>query len=243
MKIRYLYPALLLSAVALAGCNVNKDIDVPTNAHWSSGTGTISGEITVGAGATVDGGLRTINGAIHLGAGAQTGDLTSVNGNLSLAAGAHAGKLAAVNGGISLDKNSLITGDAATVNGDIRAASGAHVGGKLENVNGNMTLCGAEIAGNLDFYNGTVLLTDGATVQGGITAKKPKQYYGESGTHVVPILIVGPRASVGGTIRFERPGKLYVSTRAVIHGVQGVTATPYTGNLPAGVTLSQCAAD
>ena len=237
---RRLIPILLLSAAALAGCNVNKDIDVPANAHWSSGTSTINGVITVGAGAMVNGGLRTINGAIRLGPGARTGDLTTINGGITLADGAHAGKLEGVNSAVTLGKNVLISSDIAIVNGELRAASGTRLNGSAATVNGDMALCGTLVSGHLGFVNGTVWLADSSTVQGDITAKQPK---GGSDNNPPPVVIIGPRAIVGGSIIFERPGQLYVSDSAVIHSVQGVTATKFSGDAPAGVTLPQCPTD
>ncbi|MBU6422076.1 MAG: hypothetical protein KGQ62_08330 [Gammaproteobacteria bacterium] len=240
MKIRKLYPALLLSAVALAGCNVNKNIDVPADAHWSSGTSTINGVITVGAGAVVDGGLRTINGAIRLGAGAQTGDLTIVNGGIALADGAHAGKLEGVNTAVTLGKNALIGADVAIVNGDLRSAPGTRIQGSAAVVNGDMALCGTVVSGHLSFVNGTVWLADSSSVQGDITAKQPK---GSSGNNPPPVVVIGPHAIVGGSIIFERPGQLYVSDSAVIHAVQGATAVKFSGDAPSGVTLPKCPTD
>ena len=239
MKSRYLCPALLLSAVALAGCNVNKNIDVPANAHWSSGTSTINGEITVGAGATVDGGLRTINGAIRLGAGAQTGDLTIVNGAITLGDSAHAGKLEGVNSAITLGKNVHTGSDIAVVNGGLRTAPGTRIHGSVSIVNGDMALCGTAVSDHLTFVNGTVWLADSSTVQGDITAKQPNG----SNNNPPPVVVIGPHATVGGSIIFERPGQLYVSDSAVIHGVQGATATKFSGDAPAGVTPPKCPTD
>ena len=93
MSIRHSALFLPVLAILLAGCNVNRNINVPANAHWSSGSSTVNGAINVGSDAVVDGGLRTINGRIYLATGAQTGDLTSINGAITLAEGAHAGNL------------------------------------------------------------------------------------------------------------------------------------------------------
>ena len=236
MKIRHLSLALPALTLLLAGCNVNKNITVPAHAHWSSGSSTINGEISVGTGAVVDGSLRTINGRINVATGAQTGSLTGINGNITLAEGVHAGDLKAVNGDLVLGKDTL-TDNLATVNGDIHAAGGAHIGGTVRDVNGDIALCGAQVDGNLSFYHGTVLLTDDTVVQGNVTAKKPNAT--ETSNHE-PRLIVGPHTRVNGTITFERPGKLYVSDSAVIHGVTGVTAVKFPGVAPAGVRIPTC---
>lgn len=239
MKIRTLHPILLLCAVALVGCNVNKDIEIPANARWSSGTSTINGVITVGTGAVVDGGLRTINGAIRLGAGAQTGNLTIINGGITLANGAHAQKLEGVNSSVTLGNNVIIDSDIAVVNGSLGAASGTRIDGSAAIVNGDMALCGAVVTGKLSFVNGTVWLAPDSTVQGDITAKQPQG----SNHNLPPVVVIGPHATVGGSIVFERPGQLYVSDSAVIHGVTGVTPVKFTGAAPAGVTLPNCPSD
>ncbi len=242
MKIRI--PVILLPVLAslLTGCNVNKNIDVPANAHWSSGSSTINGEIDVGSGAVVDGSLRTINGRIYLDAGAQTGDLTSINGAISLAAGAHAGSLKTVNGGFTLGKNALAA-DLATVNGDIQAAAGSHITGDAENINGDVILCGMQLDGSLSFYNGSVLIADGSVVHGNVTAKKPTNNYQQNPKLIEPVVVITPHSTVDGSILFERPGKLYVSDSAIIHGVQGVSIVKFSGSAPAGVHLPACPAN
>lgn len=240
MKLHGLYPTLLLSVLALAGCNVNQDIVVPANAKWSSGSSTVNGEITVGAGAVVDGGLRTVNGGIQLGAGARTGDLTSVNGPIELAADAQASEIRGVNADITLGKQTVADGTVETVNGDIGAASGSRIHGDARDVNGGIALCGSQVSGNLVFYNGTVQLAGNSVVQGDIIAKKPQD--NDNQGNRTPYLIVGPGSSVGGTITFERPGELYVSDSAVIHGVTGVAPVKFSGPAPAGVQLPQCPA-
>ncbi len=237
MKILRLSLALPALVLLLAGCNINKNITVPAHAHWSSGSSTINGEITVGPGAVVNGELRTINGKISVAAGAQTGKLATINGGITQADAVHSGELAAINGGISLGKNADVTGDVATVNGDIHAASGVHIGSTVRDVNGNIALCGAQVDGGLSFYNGTALLADGTVMQGNVTVKKTN---GTEPSNHEPRLIVGPYTTVTGTIAFERPGKLYVSDRAVIHGVTGATAVKFSGVAPAGVRIPMC---
>lgn len=241
MKLHHLHPALLLSALVLAGCNVNKDIVVPVNASWSSGSSTVNGEITVGAGAEVGGGLRTVNGGIQLGANARTGSLTTVNGPVTLADGANAGEIRGVNADVTLGKQAVADGTVETVNGDIRAAPGSRIQGDTRDVNGSIALCGSQVSGNLVFYNGTVQLTENSVVQGVITARKPQT--SDNQDNRKPYLIVGPGSSVRGTITFERPGELYVSDSAVIHGVTGAVPVKFSGPAPAGVQLPQCPTD
>lgn len=234
--------ALPILALLLAGCNINKNIDVPANAHWSGGSSTINGEISVGSGAIVEGNLRTINGRIYLADGAQADDLTTINGNIRLGDGIHAGKLQTVNGDIKLGKNVLVA-KLATVNGDIVAGHDTHISGDVGTVNGNLVLCGTQLDGNLSFYNGSLLLADGSVIHGNVIAKKPTRDYQSNTKSSEPVMIVGPHAIVDGAISFERPGKLYVSDSAVIHGVEGVTVNRFSGARPAGVQPSTCPAD
>ena len=67
------------------------------------------------------------------------------------------------------------------------------------------------------FVNGTLLAAENSQVNGNVTAKKPE--FDSSGSGRPPVMVVGPHASVTGSITFERPRKLYVSDSAVIHGV------------------------
>lgn len=238
MKTGFILPVLLLGAVALTGCNVNKNISVPEHAHWSGDNNTVNGEITVGAGAIVEGSMRTINGDISLAAGAQTGHLTTVNGDIRLAENAKSDGLTAVNGNLTLGKDATIQNDVATVNGSILTAPGAHIGGDAAVVNGNIALCNSQVAGNLKFVNGTVLLAENSAVQGGITAKKPTDN-GEQ-DKPPPVVVIGPHARVGGTITFERPGVLFVSDSATIHAVVGTSVLTFSGSAPANVPLPKC---
>ncbi|MGH8401964.1 MAG: hypothetical protein ACRESO_00960, partial [Gammaproteobacteria bacterium] len=127
MKITFLAFIIIPVVALLAGCNVNKDISVPAQAHWSSGSSTINGEITVGTGAIVNGGLRTINGSISVASNAQVGDLTTINGTITLSNGVRAGELKGVNATITLGKQVVTDGTVESVNGGIQAASGSRI--------------------------------------------------------------------------------------------------------------------
>jgi hypothetical protein len=237
-------PAIGFSILVLllSACNVNKNIDVPAYAHWSSGSSTINGEIDVGSDAIVDGNLRTINGRIYLANGAQAGNLTTINGNIRLGDGAYADDLQAVNGELKLGKNARAA-KLATVNGDVVVAQGAHISGNVGSVNGNLILCGTQLDGELSFYNGSVLLADGSVIHGNVTARKPTRDYQENAKQNEPVVIVGPHATIDGSITFERPGKLYVSDSAVIHNIEGIAAVKFSGAAPAGIQVPVCPAN
>ncbi|MDE2196704.1 MAG: hypothetical protein KGJ56_05910 [Gammaproteobacteria bacterium] len=109
----------------------------------------------------------------------------------------------------------------------ISVPANAHWANGESTVNGDITI-GAD----------AVVDGDLLTVNGDVTAKKPE--FDSSDTGRPPVMVVGPHASVTGSITFERPGKLYVSDSAVIHGVQGVMPEKFPGAAPAGVRLPAC---
>lgn len=231
--------ALTSLCLLLAGCDIVMDIDVPAGAHWDSGKSTVNGDIHIGANAVVDGGMRTVNGDVHAEAGAHTGELVTVNGDIHLDHDAQAGELTTVNGSIQLLGKAVADGDVTSVNGDIATATGVHIKGSVTNVNGTITLCATQVGKDVQFVNGTLLIAEHSTVAGDVIVKKP-EFNSTDSSSVPPVMVVGPHATVAGTITFERAGTLYVSDSAVIHAVQGVTPQKYSGTLPAGVKLAAC---
>ena len=80
---------------------------------------------------------------------------------------------------------------------------------------------------------GDVTVGADSRVDGGITVEK-SQGISLSFSDKVPMIIVGPGASVRGPLRFEREVKLYVSDRATIGAVTGATPIPFAGDKPPG---------
>lgn len=230
-----------LSSCLLTGCDITKSISIPANAHLDHGKSTINGDVTIGDKAVVDGDLSTINGDVHAGIGSRTGKLTTVNGDITVDHDAQTGELTNVNGSIQLGHSVVANGNVTSVNGSIDTADGAQVHGDVTDVNGNIVLCNTQAGGSLRFVNGTLLVAANSQIKGDVTAKKPEFDSGNaSDEQHIPVMVVGPHAVIGGTITFERPGKLFVSDSAVIHAVTGVTAQKFTGVAPAGVTLPSC---
>lgn len=235
----YLWAVMATLALVLSGCHVNKNIVVPPGAHRSGNDSTVNGEIAVGTHAVVRGNLRTINGQIAVAVGAKTGNLTVINGSIRLGKKAKSADLQTVNGNIALGAHARTTGSVATVNGSIYAGKGARIGGDASAVNGNITICSAQIDGNVSFYNGTVLITDGSAVRGHVTVKRPR---GVATGYRTPIVVIGPRTRIDHRIMFDRPGKLYVSDRAIVHGIDHATVISFSGALPKGPRVTRCAA-
>jgi cytoskeletal protein CcmA (bactofilin family) len=105
------------------------------------------------------------------------------------------------------------------------------VGGSLENVNGAIHLSAARVDGGITTVNGNIDIRGTSRVAHGIHVEKA----GHGLLHFdgsVPRIVIGPGATVGGELRFEREVKLYVSDGATVGSVTGATAIPFTGDSP-----------
>jgi DUF4097 and DUF4098 domain-containing protein YvlB len=208
-----------MAATILCGCDessdassrVNGSVHVPAG-RAAGAADTVNGGIAIDPGAAVTS-AKTVNGRIVLGARATADSLTTVNGDISLGAGAH------VSGGID------------SVNGGIILGDGALVGGSLENVNGGIRLAAARVGGGITTVNGDIDIHGNSRVERGIHVQKADQglIHFDSG---VPRIVIGPGATVGGELRFEREVKLYVSDRATVGTVTGATPIPFSGDSP-----------
>jgi hypothetical protein len=191
--------------------SVNGSIHVPDGAKRGELT-TVNGTIRVGDDATVSG-AHTVNGDIRVGAHATTDSLHTVNGSITLGAGARV--------------NAALT----TVNGSLALHDDAQVAGVVKSVNGNIALTAAHVAGGLETVNGNITLRGTSHIDGGILVRKPEYglfHWETSG----PRIVIGPGASVAGSLRFERPVRLYVSDRATIGPVTGATPIRFSGDEP-----------
>ena len=208
-----------MAATTLTGCDASSDASSRVNGsvHVPAGRAagaadTVNGGIDIDADAAVTS-AKTVNGRIVLGARATADSLTTVNGNITLGAGAH------VSGGID------------SVNGGIILGDGALVGGSLENVNGGIRLAAARVGGDITTVNGDIDIRGNSRVERGIHVQKADHGLIHFDTGV-PHIVIGPGATVGGELRFEREVKLYVSDRATVGNVTGATAIPFSGDSP-----------
>lgn len=199
--------ALTLSACGPAG--VNGSVEVPPGASSDNAT-TVNGAVNVGDGATI-GKAATVNGAIHLG-----DNVTAESAKT-------------VNGGIEIGSGTRVAHDVIAVNGGIRLARDSDVSGRVTNVNGAIKLDGARVGGDITTFNGDITLGADSRVDGGIQVERPEFTNDQMN---VPTVIIGPGAVVGGTLKFEREVKLYVSDRARIGPVQGATPKMFSGESP-----------
>lgn len=236
----------LLAPIALAACvsGVNGSVDVPAGSSVDNAT-TVNGSVNLGAKAKA-GRAATVNGRIRLGEGAEVGSAKTVNGGITLAARAIAGSVTTVNGAVTLDHNATVSGDVEAVNGALSLASGAAVKGRLLNVNSHITVDGAHVGAGITTVNGDIDVLGNAVVDGGITVRKPKNDSGVSihlGSDDVPVITIGPGATVNGPLTFEREVKLYLSEDAHVAGpITGATPIRFKGPMPRASALAASAA-
>lgn len=190
----------------------------------------VMGSISVGPGEHA-GDLTTVNGSIHVADNAVAGSAHTVNGSIALDARATTGSLTTVNGSVKLADAAHVTGDIRTVNGSMSLADGADVADRLSNVNGTIRVAAAHVGGEIDTVTGDVEIGPNGRVDGGIHVEK------ESGSSDYRArgpqrIVIGPGSVVKGTLRFERPVKLYVSDRATIGQVEGATPIRFSGDRP-----------
>ena len=127
---------------------------------------------------------------------------------------------------------SQIAGSVSAVNGMIALEKGADVRGRVENVNGSMTLASAHVADGLETTNGNIKVGPGSRVEGGILVEKPRGSW--VGHHKPPNIVIGPDAIVQGPLQFEHEVELYVSDRAQIGPCLVLPRYPSPANNPLG---------
>lgn len=190
----------------------------------------VNGSITITEGDRA-GDLTTVNGAVNIGPRASVEDAQTVNGSISLGEDAVASSLQTVNGSINIGVRSRVSGDVETVNGSITLGRSAAVAGDVSNVAGRIVLDGAHIKGDLKTVKGDIELRAGARLDGDLIFEKPS-----AGVSLdfggPPRVVIGPDASVVGTLRFGREVKLYVSDRAKVARIEGATPIRFGGNAP-----------
>lgn len=235
---KYLKPLLvsaLLATPALAPHAASDVSKVNGSIHVSAGetTGTVStvnGSIRLEENVTAQN-VETVNGSIHIGRSASVQRVETVNGKIMLLEDVRARSIETVNGGITCHENVRIAGDVTAVNGAIRLERGVDVAGDVSNVSGHIELEGARVGGMLSNTRGDIHIGRGSHVEGGVRVEKAGwslfSWYRKA-----PRIVVGPQATVNGTLTFEQEVELYVSEQADIGPVHGATVIRFSGERP-----------
>lgn len=222
MKARFLFLILLLPLLAATtGCVVGD----------GSGMNKVNGSINVEAGQTPQD-ASTVNGSIKVADGAKVEEASTVNGSITLGSRAMAKSANTVNGSIRLQDGARVAKNIESVNGALKLAAGAEVAGNATNINGHITIDGAHVGGGLETVDGDIDVTGNAGVDGGILVHRPDAGWFHFGSGRDPQIVIGPGATVNGTLKFERAVKLYVSDRAHVGKIVGATPIKFTGEQP-----------
>lgn len=216
-------PAVVMVLAACAAAAV---------AQADTATSKVMGSITIDANQK-SGDLSTVNGSIHIGEGAVVGHASTVNGGIAVEQHATVAGLTTVNGSIHLREGARVSGGISTVNGGLTLENGTDVAQALSNVNGSIHVAAAHVGGLIDTVTGDIDLGPNAHVDGGIHMQQDTSWF-----HLwfwsedVPRVVVRAGSVVGGTLKFERKVKLYVSDRATIGPVEGATVVKFAGEEP-----------
>ena len=213
-----LFSLLVLNATAVAAGNEDLDIDK------------VNGSIHVPDNATA-GKLSTVNGGIRIGAGAHAKSVETVNGGIDVGANATLESLETVNGGLRVGEKTKIAKTVETVNGSITLDAGVDVAGKLSNVNGGIRLDNAHVGGGIETVSGDIDVGANSRVDGGILVEADHSWF-RVGSGRLPRIVIGPHATVQGTLTFKRDVDLYVSDSATIGTVQGAKPVKFSGDRP-----------
>lgn len=217
--LRYVLPLLLaLNATAVAAGNDDLDIDK------------VNGSIHVPDNATA-GKLSTVNGGVRIGSGAHARSVETVNGGIDVGAGASVDSLETVNGGLRIGEKAKVAKTVETVNGSITLDNGVDVAGKLSNVNGGIRLDNAHVGGGIETVSGDIEVGANSRVEGGIVVEADHSWF-RIGSGRLPRIVIGPHATVQGTLTFKRDVELYVSDSATVGNIEGAKAVKFSGDKP-----------
>lgn len=175
------------------------------------------------------GDLKSINGGIRLGADARGGRIESVNGGIALEDDVRLQEVRSINGGVEAGARLEVEGTVSTVNGVIALGEGARIGGDLQTVNGRIEVTKADVRGKLVIVHGSIDTGADSRI-GSIEVRRPQGT--RDGDTSKPVVVVGPRTEVRGTILFEHEGTLWVHASATIGEVRGTQARRYDGERP-----------
>lgn len=216
---------LALGTAITLGCNRAPDLSA---AHEFS-TSKVLGSIDIPSGEHT-GDVSTVNGGVHIGSDAIVGHAHSVNGNVRLDSRATATDAGTINGSVDVRDGARVTGNVHTINGSMHVSDAADVSGTVSNVNGSIRIAAAHVGGSIDTTNGNIDLGPNAHIDGNVVMHANNGRLDSDSN--IPHVVVERGTVVKGTLRFERPVRLYVSDRASIGTVQGASVVRFSGDGP-----------
>jgi hypothetical protein len=180
--------------------------------------------------------------AFSAGAAAASEPIETITRDVSVAPSTRAESVHSLTGAIFLQRNSRVAGNVETGNGEIVLESGSEVAGKLSNTTGTIRIDGARVGGLVSTTYGDIYIGAESRLEGGILVHK-RNVIGLSlgddlklgipvGNSTPPRVVIGPRATVAGVLRFKREVKLLVSDSATIGPVVGATPVLFATEQP-----------
>jgi hypothetical protein len=168
--------------------------------------------------------------------------IETITRDISLSAHAQAESLHSLGGALTMQHNARVTGDVETGNGEIVLEAGSEVTGKLSNTTGTIRIDAARVGGLVSTTYGDIYIGADSRLEGGILVHK-RNVIGLSlgddlklgipvGNATPPRVVIGPRATVAGALRFKREVKLLVSESATIGPVVGATPVMFATEQP-----------
>lgn len=171
----------------------------------------------------------------------QSEPIETITRDISLASNARAESVESFTGTIILYRDARVTGNVETSNGAVVLEPGSEVGGSLSNDSGAIRIDGARVGGRVSTTYGDIYIGPDSRIDGGILVHK-RGVIGLSfgdfrlgipvGNSTPPRVVIGPRATVAGVLRFKRDVQLRVSESAKIGPVVGATPVMFTTEQP-----------
>jgi hypothetical protein len=171
----------------------------------------------------------------------QSESIETITRDVSLASNARARSVESFSGSIVLARDAQVARNVETSNGTVTLEPGAQVGGSLSNDTGAIRIDGAKVHGRVSTTYGDIYIGPDSHIDGGILVRK-RGVIGLSlgdlqlgiplGDSTPPRVIIGPRATVSGVLRFKRPVELLVSESAKIGPVEGATPVMFASEMP-----------
>jgi cytoskeletal protein CcmA (bactofilin family) len=169
-------------------------------------------------------------------------EIETLTRDVSLAADAPAKSVHSMMGAIKLARGSRVLGDVETGKGEIVLEPGSEVTGKLSNASGTIRIEGARVGGLVSTTYGDIYIGADSRLDGGILVHRRGVVglsFGDEfklgipmGSKEPPLVVIGPRATVAGVLRFKREVKLLVSEGATIGRVVGATPIMFATEQP-----------
>jgi len=167
--------------------------------------------------------------------------IETITRDVSLASNVRAESVESFSGAVTLHRDARVSGDVETGNGALVLEQGAEVAGSLSNHSGAIRIDGARVGGRVSTTYGDIYIGPDSRIDGGILVHK-RSVIGLSfgdfrlgvpvGRSTPPRVVIGPRATVAGVLRFKREVELLVSESATIGAVEGATPVRFATEAP-----------